>query len=139
VSVLSPQARAAMRRRIAALSPVVGLVTNLNVWENVSLPAAYFGTPPLEGVAALAEEVLGRFGLEARPFLARLPDELDALECKIAALIRLLAAGPALAVVDALEDGLSRAERNRAPLFEAELHTRLPGATLLFVDSREED
>lgn len=139
VSALTPQARARLRRRIAAISPIVGLLTNLNVWENVSLPAAYHGAPPLEQVAALAEEVLARFGFETRPFLARLPEELDALEAKVAAFIRLLVAGPALAVVDAVEEGLSRAERARASLFEAEFRAHLPGATLLFVDAKEED
>jgi predicted ABC-type transport system involved in lysophospholipase L1 biosynthesis ATPase subunit len=139
VGGLTPEARARLRRRVAALSPIVGLVTNLNMWENVSLAAAYHGTPPLERVAELATEVLARFELEAQPFLAQLPDELGALESKIAAFIRLLVAEPALAIVDALEDGLSRAERARASLFEAELRARLPGATLVYVDSKEED
>lgn len=139
VAGLAPQARAALRRRVAALSPIVGLVTNLNVWENVSLAAAYHGAPPLAQVAALAEDVLGRFGVEARPFFARLPEQLGVLERKIAAFIRLLAAEPALAVFDALEEGLSRAERPRAALFERELRARLPEATLLFVDCKEED
>lgn len=137
VAGLSAAARAAVRRRIAALSPVIGLISNLNVWENVSLPAAYHGAPPLERVGALADEVLARFGCEPRPFLARLPEELGALERKIAAFIRLLAAEPELALVDGLEDGLSGAERDRAALLERELRARLPAATLLFVDSRE--
>jgi predicted ABC-type transport system involved in lysophospholipase L1 biosynthesis ATPase subunit len=139
VAALAGPARARLRRRIAALSPIVGLITNLNVWENVSLAAAYHGTPPLEGVAAMAGDVLSAFGYEARPFLARLPDGLAPLEAKLAELIRLLAAAPELAVIDALQDGLSGAERPRAVLFESELRTRLPQATLLFVDSREED
>jgi ABC-type transporter Mla maintaining outer membrane lipid asymmetry ATPase subunit MlaF len=139
VAALSARARAGVRRRIAALSPIVGLMTNLNVWENVSLAAAYHGAPPLEQVAALAAEVLSAFGFEPLAFLARLPDNLTTLESKIAELIRLLAAEPALAIVDALEEGLSRAERPRAALFESELRARLPQATLLFVDSREEN
>jgi ABC-type transporter Mla maintaining outer membrane lipid asymmetry ATPase subunit MlaF len=138
VAPLSPQTRARLRRRIAAVSPIVGLLTNLNVWENVSLPAAYHGMPPLEHVAALAGEVPARFGIEAQPFLARLPEELDALEVKVAAFIRLLVAGPELALVDAVGEGLSRDERARASLFEAEFRARLPGATLLFVDAKEE-
>lgn len=139
VATLSAKARARMRRRVAALSPVIGLMTNLNVWENVSLAAAYHGAPPLERVAELAGDVLTAFGLEPHAFLARLPDVLTPLEGKIATLIRLLAAAPELAIVDALEEGLGRAERPRAALFESELRSRLPQATLLFADSREED
>lgn len=136
---LKPAARARLRRRVGALSPIVGLITNLNIWENVSLAAAYHGTPRLEAVAELADEVLTAFRLEPMRFLARLPDALSALERKIALLIRLLAVAPELALVDALEEGLSRAERAQAALFEAELRARLPRATLLFVDSKEED
>ena len=139
VARLSVHGRARMRRRVAALSPVVGLITNLNVWENVSLPAAYHGAPSLERVAATAGEVLARFGVEAQAFLARLPDELGALERKLAAFIRLVVGEPALAVVDALEAGLSRFERSRVSLFEEEFRARLPGATLLYVDAKGED
>jgi ABC-type transporter Mla maintaining outer membrane lipid asymmetry ATPase subunit MlaF len=138
VAGLAPRSRDALRRRVGALSPIVGLVTNLNVWENISLPAAYHGAPPLAQVARLAEEVLGRFGIAPGPFLARLPDELKVLERKIAALIRLLAAAPELAIVDALAEGLSRAERPRTALFEAELAARLPAATVLYVDCTED-
>lgn len=139
VSGLDAHARARVRRRMSAISPIVGLITNLNVWENVSLAAAYHGSPPLERVATLAESLPARFGLTARHFLARLPDELSALERKIAALIRLVAAEPELAVVDALQDGLSRGERAQLPRFESELRLRLPAATLLYVDAKEED
>jgi ABC-type transporter Mla maintaining outer membrane lipid asymmetry ATPase subunit MlaF len=139
VAALPARARARLRRRVGALSPIVGLVTNLNVWENISLAAAYHGAPPLDRVAALAGEVLPAFGCEPRRFLARLPDELDPLERKLAALIRLLAAAPELAIVDALEEHLSRAEQARAARVESELRARLPDATLLFVDSKEAD
>lgn len=139
VNDLAAAARGRLRRRIGALSPIIGLIGSLNTWENVSLAAAYHGRPPLEDVAQLAAGVLAAFGLEARPFLARLPEDLTPLEAKIASLIRLLVAAPQLAVVDGLQAGLSRAERAQTPIFENELRARLPQATLLFVDSREED
>ncbi|HET7363164.1 MAG TPA: hypothetical protein VFJ70_06260, partial [Burkholderiales bacterium] len=40
--------RETLRARVGAVSPIVGLITNLNAWENISLPAAYHGSPPLE-------------------------------------------------------------------------------------------
>ena len=138
VAGLAGPARDRLRRRVAALSPIVGLIGSLNIWENVSLAAAYHGRPPLEHVAGIAEQVPAAFGVAARPFLARLPDGLAPLELKLAALIRLIVAAPELAIVDALETGLSRAERQQAPIFKSELRARLPQATLLFVDSREE-
>jgi ABC-type transporter Mla maintaining outer membrane lipid asymmetry ATPase subunit MlaF len=138
VTGLAAEQRLRVRRRVAALSPVVGLVSSLNVWENISLPAAYHGAPPVPAVASLAHEVLESLGVEARPFLARLPEELGPLERKTAAFVRLLVAAPALAIVDALDEGLSRAERLQAARFEGEFRARLPRATLLYVDSEEE-
>jgi ABC-type transporter Mla maintaining outer membrane lipid asymmetry ATPase subunit MlaF len=139
VMQLTPPARERMRRRVAALSPVVGLMTNLNAWENIALAATYHGSAPLERVAGVTQEVLQSFGIESRAFLARLPDDLGMLERKIAAFVRLLIAEPELSLIDALEEGLSRAECARVAAFETELRARLPAATLVFIDSREED
>ena len=135
---LNARGRERLRRRVGAVSPVVGLISNLTAWENISLPAAYHGTPPLERVAQIAQEVLERFGAEPQAFLARLPDNLDALERKIAAFVRLLVAAPELAVFDALDEGLTRKEADRISGFEAEYRVRQPTGTLLYVDTRDE-
>lgn len=135
---LSGGARQRLRARVGALSPVVGLINNLNAWENISLPAAYHGRPPLAEVAAIAHEVLAAFAIEPRSFLNRVPDELGKLERKIAAFARLMVAGPDLALIDSLDDGLSRAECARVAGFEQEYRRRNPAGTLVFVDIREE-
>jgi ABC-type transporter Mla maintaining outer membrane lipid asymmetry ATPase subunit MlaF len=138
-SALRRRERERLRARIGAVSPVVGLMANLNAWENISLPAAYHAQPSLTHVAKLTEEVLAAFGIEPRSFLSRLPEELGMLERKVAAFIRLLVAAPELALIDALDAGLSRAERARAAVFEAELRLRLPTATVVFVDAKEQE
>ena len=46
-AALAAQRREKLRARVGAVSPIVGLITNLNAWENISLPAAYHGSPPL--------------------------------------------------------------------------------------------
>jgi len=135
---LKPARRERLRRRVAGLSPVVGLMSNLNAWENISLPAAYHGSPPLERVAQVAHEVLEAFGAEPRAFLARLPDELGTLERKIAAFVRLLLAAPEVALIDSLDQGLDRQERARVAGFEAEFRTRQPASTLVFIETRED-
>jgi ABC-type transporter Mla maintaining outer membrane lipid asymmetry ATPase subunit MlaF len=136
---LKPAARDRLRARVGVLSPVIGLITNLNAWENISLAAAYHGKPPLAEVARITHEVLSTFGTEPRSFLNRLPDELGMLERKIAAFVRLLIAAPELAIIDALDEGLSREECARVAGFEKEYRGRHPSGTLLFVDTREED
>jgi ABC-type transporter Mla maintaining outer membrane lipid asymmetry ATPase subunit MlaF len=135
---LKRAARDRARARVGALSPIVGLITSLNAWENISLPAAYHGKPSLAEVAAITREVLDTFGVEPRAFLGRVPDELGKLERKIAAFARLMIAGPELAVIDSLDEGLSRAECARVAGFEQEYRRRHPAGTLIFVDIREE-
>jgi ABC-type transporter Mla maintaining outer membrane lipid asymmetry ATPase subunit MlaF len=135
---LASHQREKLRSRIGAVSPIVGLMTNLNAWENISLPAAYHGTPPLEQVAQLANDVLSAFGAEPRYFFARLPEELGMLERKMASFVRLLVAAPEFMVFDALEDGLSYAECRHAARFEAEYRARQPQGTVLYIDTKED-
>lgn len=137
-SELKPRERKRVRARIGAVSPVVGLITNLNAWENISLPAAYHGRTPLEQVAALAREVITAFGGDPEPFLSRLPDELGVLERKIAAFVRLLVSAPELMIFDALQEGLSHAECKRAAHFETVYRAYQPAGTILYVDTRED-
>ena len=135
---LSGGARQRLRSRLGALSPIVGLINNLNAWENIALPAAYHGKPPLAEVAVVAGEVLSVFGIEPRAFLNRVPDELGKLERKIAAFARLMIARPELAIIESLNDGLNRAECARVAGFEQEYRRRHPAGTLVFVDIRED-
>ena len=135
---LPARARQALRARLGALSPAIGLINNLNAWENIALPASYHGKPPIAEVAAITGEVLSVFGLEARVFLNRVPEELGKLERKIVAFARLMIAGPELALIESLNDGLSRAECARVAGFEQEYRRRRPDGTLVFVDIREE-
>lgn len=138
VQELSGGARQKLRARVGALTPIVGLINNLNAWENIWLPSAYHGKPAFAEVAAITQEVLDTFGVEPRSFLGRVPDELGKLERKIAAFARLMIAGPELAVIDSLDEGLSRAECARVAGFEQEYRRRHPAGTLVFVDIREE-
>src|SRR5260221_3991945 len=85
---LDVRAREGLRRRVGAVSREVGLISNLNAWENISLPAAYHGAPPLAEVAELAQAVLARLRAEPDAFPARLPDELRALQRRLAGFVR---------------------------------------------------
>lgn len=137
-AALKPRQRERLRARVGAVSPIVGLITNLNAWENISLPAAYHGHPPLQDVAQLSAEVLSAFGVEPAAFLLRLPDELGTLERKIASFVRQLVSAPELMVFDGLEDGLSRAETRQVKHFEAVYRAHQPAGTVLYVDTMED-
>lgn len=138
VDELGPRERKHARTRIGAVSKVVGLVTNLNAWENISLPAAYHGRPQLEDVVRLAHEVLSVFDIEPAAFLAHLPDELQMLERKVATFIRALVTAPELMLFDALEDGLSPQECRRVSHFESVYRAHQPAGTVLYVEVKED-
>ena len=138
VNGLKRAARARLHDRIGVLTQAMGLISNLNAWENISLQAAYHGTHPAARIAKTAREALVSLGTDPQRFLARLPDEMDPFERKLVAFLRLLAKEPALAVIDGLGEGLSREQSARAARFEAEYRARQPEGTLLFVDLAEE-
>jgi len=135
---LKRQDRARLHDRIGVLTRAMGLISNLNAWENISLQAAYHGTHPVERIARTARDALASLGADPQRFLARLPDEMDPFERKLVAFVRLLAKEPALAVIDDLGEGLNREQSARAARFEAEYRARQPEGTLLFVDLAEE-
>lgn len=137
VARLRPAARVQLRRRVGVLTPAVPLISNLNVWENISLPAAYRGTPPLRRVAEAAQRTLAALGADPERLLARLPDELCAFERKLVEFARLMVAVPELAVFDALGAGLDPGEQACTVRFEAEYLYRRPGGTLIYVDLQE--
>lgn len=138
VAALRGAARARLLRRVGVLSPAVTLLTSLNAWENISLPAAYHGAPPPERVAQITEEVLGAMVEEPLALLARLPEQLSVLQRRVVAFVRLLVVGPELAVIDGLDEGLSRDECACVARFESEYLARHPAGTLLYVDTKEE-
>ena len=137
-AAVAPKKRETLRHRVGAVSPIVGLLSNLNAWENIALPAAYHGAPPIPEVAQMASDVLTALGAEPSYFFARLPDELGLLDRKIAAFVRLLVAAPELLVFVALEDGLSHRECGQVARFEAEYRARHPDGTVVYVDTKEE-
>jgi predicted ABC-type transport system involved in lysophospholipase L1 biosynthesis ATPase subunit len=130
--------RARLHDRIGVLTQAMGLISNLNAWENISLQAAYHGTQPVERIAKTARDALEALGADPARFLARLPDEMDPFERKLVAFVRLLAKEPALALIDGLGEGLNREQSARAARFEAEYRARQPEGTLLFVDLADE-
>jgi ABC-type transporter Mla maintaining outer membrane lipid asymmetry ATPase subunit MlaF len=130
--------RAKVHDRIGVLTQEMGLISNLNAWENISLPAAYHRTRPIAQVAKTAHDALEALGADPGSFLARLPDEMDAFEKKLVAFVRLLAKEPPLAIIDGLGEGLNRQQSARAARFEAEYRARQPEGTLLFIDLAEE-
>jgi predicted ABC-type transport system involved in lysophospholipase L1 biosynthesis ATPase subunit len=131
--------RERLRARVGAVTPVLGLISSLNAWENIALPTAYHGTRTSGDLALTAAALLRALGIEPQPFMARLPDEMGLFDRKLTAFLRLLSMQPELAVFDALGDGLSREENARTARFVAEYRARQPAGTLVMLDVEEEE
>lgn len=138
VGRLSGKQRERLLRRVGVLSPSIALIDSLNAWENISLPAAYHGSPPPQQVAQVTQQVLEAFVSDPVALLARLPDQLSTLQRHLVAFVRLLVAGPELALIEGIEEGLSREECACVARFEAQYRARHPSGTFVYVDAREE-
>ncbi|HXU92505.1 MAG TPA: ATP-binding cassette domain-containing protein [Gallionella sp.] len=80
-----------------------GLISNLKVWENVTLPLWYHGkhtAAETEQRVAQWLSVLGMVEADREPFMASPPDRLLSLQRKLAGLMRALVQSPLVLVVD---------------------------------------
>lgn len=111
---------------------VGGMVSNINVLENIALPAIYFGlargddmeTRVIEafsacGVAAAAAETLCR----------KLPGELAPFEKRLAGFVRCLLLQPDLLVYHRFLEGLTGMEMERAVALDKAYRSRQPAGT----------
>jgi len=120
VGALSDTDRRALMRRIGFVPANGGLLSNLNGWENISLPVAYHAPQKLEGAFAEVQALLDELGGVDGELLAKLPDDMTLYERRVAAYIRALLESPDLLVVE----GADAASR-----FAEVYHARFPGGT----------
>lgn len=121
--------RSRLVRRIGYVPANGGLLSNLNAWENISLPIAYHAPQNLGGALAEVHALLDELGGVDDELLAKLPDDMTLYERRLAAYVRALLDGPDLLVVDDAETGLGAAKRRRASRFAEVYRTRFPGGT----------
>jgi ABC-type lipoprotein export system ATPase subunit len=105
VGALSDDERRGLMRRIGFVPANGGLLSNLNGWENISLPIAYHAPQKLEAAFAEVRALLDELGADG-DLLAKLPDDMTLHERRLAAYIRALLEAPDLLVVD--DAGASR-------------------------------
>ena len=128
---------------IAALVPASGrLIANLKVWENIVLPLAYRGAVPTHELESRAEGLFAELGYppeQVRDLAARLPDQLGALERRLAAFVRAMLAEPEVLVLDSVADGLARSEAARALVLGAIYLRRFPFRTVVHIEPEQPD
>jgi len=105
------QRRLALRRDIGYVHRVGGLISLLNVRENIALPLCYHASVTRAQVAELTDQVADVVGI--RELLGREVDELDMVQMRLVNLARALINRPRLLLVDAILEGMDRQQRER--------------------------
>ena len=131
VNALSIEERIALRARLAFLAATGGLLSNLNAWENITLPLGCHHPELLPGIARDVHALVTELGEAPERLLGKLPEEMTLLEKKITGFVRILLEAPELVLVDNFALGLDSAERMRIPYFAATYQAKHPGGTFV--------
>jgi ABC-type transporter Mla maintaining outer membrane lipid asymmetry ATPase subunit MlaF len=134
VGGLRESERLRLMRRVGFVPADGGLMSNLNGWENISLPVAYHTPQKLEGVPAEVHALLDELGGVNDEVLAKLPEQMTLYEKRLAAYIRALLEDPELLVVENLAVGLGPTKRKRTGRFAEVYQARCPGGTFVQFD-----
>jgi ABC-type transporter Mla maintaining outer membrane lipid asymmetry ATPase subunit MlaF len=134
VTELPRTERAALRARVSFVPASGGLLSNLNGWENISLPVGYHDPSRLPSVPAEVYALVDELGGCEGDMLAKLPEHMSLYEKRLAAYIRALLERPELMVTENLAAGLGPTKRRRAQRFAEIYHARCPGGTYVQLD-----
>lgn len=116
-----------------------GLLSNLNVWENIALPVTYHWPRVAGELPSLVNSIMERLGLDAREICGRRPVDLSVLERRLVSFVRAVAMVPELLVLDATLDDLEGEVFDRAKrMFEVFAHA-LPFRHLVHLGTRHMD
>ena len=122
-----------LRRQVGVVTSSGGLVSNLKLWENITLPLVYQsgGVTPEEERAAL--DYLERLGYSGS--LMAMPAHLSLQEKRSAALVRMLVRQPRIALYSNCFEDTPSVSRSTFCRIAAEFHAAAPERTSLYLSS----
>jgi len=115
---------------------VGGMVSNINVLENIALPALYFGLARSQEFDERIIEAFGACGLDdaqAEALCRKHPGELGPFEKRLAGFVRSLLMRPDILVYSRFLEGLTGAEMERAIALDAVYRGRNPAGTSVYL------
>jgi len=131
ITQLSRQQLLALRQQIGIVSASGGLIANLKLWENITLPICYRQGSVSEQTEQQALALLDSFGYRGN--LLALPGHLSVFERRMAAFIRAAIAAPRLMLYAGCFDNLTGDQR-RLLFDQAQLlHRSTPGLAALYL------
>lgn len=132
-SSLHDNNRYELRKRIGLVYANGGLISNLKIWENVTLPLSYFARMNDSEIEELGSSVLKRVGYTGK--LMQLPGHAPFHQKKMAGFARAMLMDPELMVYESPLLGLNQEERSFFVNTAVEFHGEKEGRTSLFISS----
>lgn len=116
-----------------------GLMSHLNVQENLSLPLEYHALDIRHAAedAALLFELCGEDRTDLPKLMESYPDTLSMYENRLVGFVRALLLEPEILVLDNVFDGLSTREKEKALQWESAFRLRFPFRVLLYRGQEE--
>lgn len=115
---------------------VGGMVSNINVLENIALPALYFGLARSQEFDERIIEAFGACGVDdaqAEALCRKHPEELGPFEKRLAGFVRSLLMSPDILVYNRFLEGLTGAEMERAIALDAVYRGHNPAGTSVYL------
>ena len=115
---------------------VGGLINNINILENIALPALYHRVASISEVERGILEAFAACGLDGgqtEALLRKQPGELTSFEKRLAGFVRSLLSRPQVLVYSRFFEGLTRAEMTRAAALNTVYRGRHPEGTAVYL------
>ncbi len=120
-----------LRKNTGVLFKDGGLISNLKLWENMTLPVMYHGLIPYDKIEEKGLEVLRKTGISKEPMSP--VTELNLFEKRMVSMARLVLMNPPITIYENIFYGLSMDERLRL----LELSNTLDGVRVYLILSDE--
>ena len=124
------------RQRIGLIYASGGLVSNLKVWENVTLPLAYANRFSREQIEKMGLEILNRIGYSGK--FMDLPGHITLYQKRLAGFARAMLMCPELLIYESPLLGLNKEEGHHLVGIAQDFHREKTGRTTIFLSANPE-
>jgi len=134
--LLNDKDLSAFRKSVGVIYHDGGFISNLNVWENLTLQLSYDGSSKKAEIEERGMKSLESVGYKGSLYI--LPNRLSIFERRQIAFARALLMQPALMIYQSTLEGLSRSEQSQLSSLALAHHRQGAGRTSLFLTSYQD-
>ncbi|MEW6213742.1 MAG: ATP-binding cassette domain-containing protein [Nitrospirota bacterium] len=118
-----------------------GIISNLKVWENITLPIWYHMGERPENVEDRVIDIFKEMGedvSELSEYMKKLPGPLPVHEKRLIGMVRAMLMEPELMIYDSIFEGLNPEMAERLVRLTTKFHSEKPGRTSVYISSDEQ-